>query len=78
MSQSRLGSMVEAVTNVAIGFGINWTANIIVLPWFGFNVTGAQAFGIGVVFTGISLARSYLLRRAFNRYGSPRQWVEGR
>lgn len=66
MAQTRLGSFVEAWANIAIGFGINFTANLIVLPWFGFNVTATDAFGIGVVFTAISLARSFLLRRAFN------------
>lgn len=67
MSQTRLGSLVEAFANIAIGFGINWAANMLVLPLFGFHVTGGQAFGIGLVFTAISLARSYLLRRVFNR-----------
>ncbi len=32
----------------------------------------ALAAGIGLVFTAISLARSYLLRRAFNRPHGPR------
>lgn len=66
MAQTRLGSFAEAWANIAVGFGINFTANLIVLPWFGFNVTASDAFGIGVIFTGISLARSFLLRRAFN------------
>lgn len=66
MSQSRIGSLVEATVNIAIGFGINWTANLLVLPLFGFNVTAGEAFGIGVIFTAISLARSYIIRRWFN------------
>lgn len=66
MSQSRLGSWIEAWANIAVGFTINWCANMIVLPWFGFDVTPGEAFGIGVVFTAISLARSYLIRRWFN------------
>jgi hypothetical protein len=65
--QTRLGSFVEAWANTAIGFAINWTANMLVLPLFGFNVTGAQAFGIGVIFTVISVARSYYVRRLFDR-----------
>jgi uncharacterized membrane protein (DUF485 family) len=67
MSQSRTMSAIEATANVAIGYGINFAANLIVLPAFGFAVTAADAAGIGVVFTAISLARSYVLRRAFNR-----------
>lgn len=66
MSQTKLGSFAEAWANIAVGFTINWCANMLVLPWFGFHVTGGQAFGIGVVFTVISLVRSYVLRRWFN------------
>ncbi len=64
--QTQLGSFVEAWANIAVGFAINWCANMLVLPLFGFYVSGAQAFSIGVIFTGISLARSYVLRRYFN------------
>lgn len=67
MSQSRLGSALEAGTNVAIGFAINMGANLVVLPAFGYPVTATDAFGIGLVFTAISVLRSYALRRAFNR-----------
>ncbi len=66
MAQTKLGSFVEAWANIAVGFGINFTANLIVLPWFGFDVKPVDAFGIGVVFTAISLARSYVIRRWFN------------
>ena len=66
MNQTRLGSFIEAWANVAIGFGINFCANLIILPHFGFNVTGGQAFGIGMFFTIISVARSYIVRRWFN------------
>ena len=65
--QPRLHSMLEAIANVAIGYGINFVANLAVLPLFGLPVSARAAAGIGLVFTGISLARSYLLRRAFNR-----------
>ena len=72
MSQTQLGSFAEAWANIAVGFAINFTANLYVLPWFGFNVTHGQAFGIGVIFTVISLVRSYVLRRWFNglRFGN--------
>lgn len=66
MNQSRLGSLIEALANIFIGFGINLGANMIVLPWFGFHVSASQAFGIGVVFTVISLVRGYFIRRYFN------------
>lgn len=66
MAQTRLGSFAEAWANIAVGFGINFTANLLVLPHFGFNVTATDALGIGVIFTVISLVRSYVLRRWFN------------
>lgn len=66
MSQSRLGSMIEAVANVLIGFGINLGANLVVLPLFGFHVSVSQALGIGLIFTFISILRGYFVRRLFN------------
>lgn len=67
MSQTKLGSFVEAWANIFVGFAINFTANLVILPRFGFaNLTAEKAFGIGLVFTAISLARSYVLRRWFN------------
>ena len=67
--QTRVGAFVEAWANVAIGYSINFTANLIVLPAFGFAVTVTDALGIGVVFTVISVVRSYLIRRFFNKGG---------
>lgn len=65
--QSRLMSLIEAWANVFVGYWVSVAANYIVLPWFGFHVSAGQAIGIGVIFTAISLVRSYLLRRCFNR-----------
>ena len=72
MGQTRTGSLAESLANIAVGFGINYAANLLVLPLFGLNVTPTDAFGIGIIFTGISLARSYVLRRWFNglRFGN--------
>ena len=68
MAQTKLGSFVESWANIAVGFTINWTANMVFLPLFGFTtLTAAKAFGIGLVFTAISFARQYILRRVFNR-----------
>ena len=64
--QSRKHSAFEAVANVAIGYAVSVAANIVVLPAFGYAVSAADAAGIGLVFTIVSLMRSYMLRRAFN------------
>jgi hypothetical protein len=66
MAQTKLGSFVEAWANIAVGFTINFAANMTILPWFGFKVSAGSAFEIGLIFTAISLARSYVLRRWFN------------
>ncbi len=67
MRQTRLGSWLEAWANILVGFGVNFLANLAILPLFGFHVTGSQAAHIGLFFTAISLVRSYVLRRVFNR-----------
>ena len=66
MAQTKLGSFIEAWANIVVGFTINWCANMVVLPWFGFKISGGKAFEIGLIFTVISLLRSYVLRRWFN------------
>ena len=65
--QSRRNSAFEAVTNVAIGYLVSVLANVLILPLFGYNVTIGDSFAIGLAFTAVSLARSYVLRRVFNR-----------
>ena len=65
--QKKTHSAIEAVINVLVGFGVSYAANLIVLPWFGFKVSHSAAFGIGLIYTAISLVRSYILRRIFNR-----------
>lgn len=63
--------MWEAVANVAVGFGVNFTANWILLPLFGFNsLTLESNLLIGVLYTGISLVRSFVLRRIFTKIKS--------
>lgn len=67
MSQTKLGSFAEAWANIAVGFTINYVANLVILPLFGFtSLTPGKNFLIGVLYTVISLVRSYVLRRWFN------------
>lgn len=67
VDQTRLGSFIEAWVNVFIGFWINFTANLIFLPMFGFSsLTVKTNFIIGLVYTVISVIRSYAIRRWFN------------
>jgi len=65
MKQSRTMSLVEAVANVVVGYGIAVATQLIVFPWFGLPARIGDALAIGAIYTAISTARSYLLRRAF-------------
>lgn len=66
MSQSRLSSLAESIINVAIGFSINFMANALIFPLFGWHISASQNITLGVIYTGISIARSYCIRRWFN------------
>ena len=68
--QSRAGSLLEAVANVAVGFVVALVAQIVIFPLFGLQVSGADHIKIGLLFTLVSILRSYALRRAFNWWGS--------
>jgi hypothetical protein len=67
MRQSRTMSLVEAGTNVLVGFWLAVLTQIVVFPWFGLTATPSDHLTIGLVFTVVSLARGYLLRRLFDR-----------
>lgn len=66
MGQSRLGSFVEAGANVAIGYTIAVTAQMAIFPLFGVHIAHSQHLIMGLLFTVVSLLRSYSLRRVFN------------
>ncbi|MDF1621197.1 DUF7220 family protein [Pseudothioclava nitratireducens] len=67
MTQSRRLSLVEAITNVAVGYLLALITQIVVFPWFGIHPSLGENLAIGSIFTGISLVRSYALRRLFER-----------
>ena len=65
MKQTRWMSLVEAVTNVLVGYGVAVATQWAVFPIFGLHATLQENLVIGLVFTAVSLVRSYVLRRAF-------------
>jgi hypothetical protein len=67
MSQSRKVSLVEAATNVAVGYGLAIVTQIIVFPWFGIEAALEDHLAIGLAFVIVSLTRAYALRRLFDR-----------
>ena len=66
--QSKLDSFIEAWLNVLIGFGISVLANFIIFPWVGITASTTQVLLVGLLMTGVSVARSYLVRRWANKY----------
>lgn len=68
MKQSRWMSMVEAVTNVLVGYGVAVATQWAVFPLFGLHATLQENLLIGLIFTVVSLIRNYLLRRAFEAW----------
>lgn len=75
MTQSRRMSLVETLTGTAIGFAVSVGLSIVVYPLFGHAFTLAQNVWITVIFTIASIARGYLVRRAFQRLHT---WLESR
>ena len=73
MRQSRLMSLVEAVANVVVGYGVAVVTQVLVFPVFGLEASLSDNLVIGGVFTVVSLVRSYALRRVFEavREGAP-------
>ena len=65
MRQSRRMSLVESLFNVAIGYGVAVTTQIVVFPLFGLEVSLSDNLAIGGLFTLVSIARSYAVRRLF-------------
>lgn len=65
MTQSRAMSLMEATTNVVVGYILAILTQIVVFPWFGLEAALSEHLAIGMVFVAVSLARSYFLRRLF-------------
>ena len=62
MKQSRLMSLAESVAN---GYGVAVATQILIFPIFGLHTTLAQNLKMGAIFTIVSIARSFALRRVF-------------
>ena len=66
--QSRRRSLLEAISNVVVGYALAVITQIVVFPWFGLQVSLGDNLSIGALFVTISLIRSYALRRVFARW----------
>jgi hypothetical protein len=48
--QSRRQSLIEAVTNVVVGYALAVLTQIVVFPWFGLQIPFRDNLAIGAVF----------------------------
>ena len=67
MRQTKCQSLIEAATNVGVGIIVAWAVTFAVFPFFDYEPTVAKSLYISLIFTVVSLARSYVLRRIFER-----------
>jgi len=65
VKQTRAMSLVESITNVVVGYALAIATQLVVFPLFGIEAALSEHLAIGIAFVGVSLSRSYLLRRLF-------------
>jgi len=67
MNQSRLSSFIESLMNIGIGYFVALASQLAIFPLFGIIIPLSTNLWIGLWFTLISLVRSYVIRRWFNK-----------
>jgi len=65
--QTKLDSFIESITNILIGYIFAIISQLLIFPLFDINIPFSDNLLIGIYFTLISLIRSYLIRRYFNK-----------
>lgn len=65
--QTRKQSLIESSINILIGYLTALLSQVLIFPLFDIYVTFQDNLLIGLYFTIISLVRSYLVRRYFNK-----------
>lgn len=66
--QTKTISLIEAVINMASGILISTLIWMLIGPMFGYMVTFSDSLGFTLVFTIISIFRSYIWRRLFESH----------
>lgn len=60
--QTHKESIIEAIANTGSGMAISW-----LLTMWMFKTDAAQSMNIVIIYTAVSVARSYFWRRIFNK-----------
>lgn len=69
MKQTRLTSLFKSLVSTAVGFGVAFVANMLILPLFGLDISHSANLLLTTIYTVISIARGYALERAFEALG---------
>jgi membrane protein implicated in regulation of membrane protease activity len=64
--QSKINSFIESLANTASGFLVSFGVSFLVYPLLGMEGSASAYAVAGMVFTVISIARNYVVRRVFN------------
>ena len=67
--QTKFQSFIESLTNILIGFLTAICSQLAIFPLFNIDIPIQDNLLIGLYFTLISLVRSYVIRRYFNKKG---------
>ncbi len=67
MTQTKKQSLFESTLNVTVGYLISLLSLFIIFPVLGIESSPGKNISISLYFTVISITRSYLLRRFFNK-----------
>lgn len=66
--QTRSQSFFESVINVLIGYTVALMVQLVVFPLYGISTSLVENMEIAIIFTIVSIFRSYAVRRVFNRF----------
>jgi len=70
--QSKTHSLIEVLANISTGFVISAFVQACIVPriWPEVHTSFSQNMWITVLFTVVSIVRSYIFRRVFNKIGA--------
>lgn len=67
MKQSKFVSFIEALVNTTIGYVIALSSQLIIFPKYNIHISVETNVKLTLWFTLISIIRSYIIRRFFNK-----------
>lgn len=65
--QTRKKSLLESIVNTTTGFLLSYATLLAVNYLYGLELSYSSSFEITLIFTFISVARNYVIRRWFNK-----------